>query len=183
MNGTAEQVRVASLQEVLQARDQRAARQRTLLDHFGFPVLSLTLVSPGPVKDSSGRRALMDMAETCLSDTCRAAGMTLRHRSRSDGPAGPESLWVVECSPEALKRLAIGLEDSRPWGRLIDADVIVADVRRVPVPLGRHLLGCASRRCLVCGAAAKECMGSRRHHPAAAAAMAASLIGRFTGMP
>ena len=36
----------ASLQEVLQAREDRAAKQRTLLDRFGRPLISFTMNIP-----------------------------------------------------------------------------------------------------------------------------------------
>ena len=48
-----------SLTDVLTAREQRAMRQQALLTRFHQPVLSLTLVTPGPVKDSIGYRHVM----------------------------------------------------------------------------------------------------------------------------
>jgi len=178
-----EAVSIASLDHVLRARDQRVALQRWLLAGYGLPVLSLTLVSPGPLKDSPGRRLLLDMAEKALSDEIRTAGWTVQQHSRTDGIAGPEALWVVEAPPDRLKRLAILIEDSRPWGRLLDADIIVADASGGPVPLSRQTLGSAPRRCLLCGATAKACMNARRHPPAAVAARAAELILSFAGRP
>ena len=178
-----EAVATASLTEVLEARDRRAALQGQLLAVYGLPVLSLTLVSPGPVKDSPSRRRLMDMAEAALRDETRAAGLRVRQRSRTDGIAGPEALWIVEAPPDPLKRLAIGIEASRPWGRLLDVDVLLADARRAPVSLQRQTLGFEPRRCLVCDAAAKECLASRRHHPDLAIAIAMSLLGRCMGQP
>jgi holo-ACP synthase len=176
-------VSTASLGHVLAARDKRAAFQKMLLSAYGHPVLSLTLVSPGPVKDSPGRRVLMDMAENAFADAVHQAGFTVRQHSRTDGIAGPEALWVVDAQPDRLKRLAMDIEDSRPWGRLLDADVLLAGNRQEPEPLGRQALGCEPRRCLLCGAQARECIGARRHHPATLAAMAAGLVGRFTGLP
>lgn len=171
----------ASLAQVLVARDRRAACQKRLLARYGLPVLSLTLVSPGPVKDSPGRRQLMAMAEKAVSDEFRAAGLLVRQQARTDDIAGPEALWVVAASPDRLKRLAIKIEESRPWGRLLDVDVVIAGAGQEPVPLGRQTLGREPRRCLVCGRAAKECIGSHRHNPATAAAIVAAHIARFTG--
>jgi len=183
MNLEREAVSIASLDHVLRIRDQRAALQRMLLTSSGLPVLSLTLVSPGPVKDSPGRRLLMDLVEDTLSDETRAKGMRVQQHSRRDGIAGPEALWVVDASPYLLKRLSIEIEAAKPWGRLLDADVIVAGAMGVPIPLGRQALGCPPRRCLLCGADAKVCMGLRRHSPATVAARAAELVQRFTGRP
>lgn len=178
-----EAVQTASLAQILSARDKRAGRQRELLADLGWPVLSLTLVSPGPVKDSLGRRLLMDLAEEALQDELRRARFHVRQHVRLDGATGPEALWVAEAPPDRLKRLVVTIEDRKPWGRLLDADVVIAGTRGEPVPVGRQLLGGEPRRCLLCEAPAKECIGTRRHHPAAAAAMAAALIGRFTGKP
>jgi holo-ACP synthase len=181
--GAREAVQAASLAQVLSARDRRAARQRELLAHHGWPVLSLTLVSPGPVKDSPGRRLLMDLMEDALRDELHRARLLVRQQVRMDGVAGPEALWVAEAPARRLKQLAVALEDSRPWGRLLDVDVVFAGVHGEPLPMGRHVLGCEPRRCLLCESRAKECIGARRHHPAAAAAMVAALVGRFTGLP
>ncbi len=178
-----EAVLTATLAQILSARDRRAARQRELLADFGWPVISLTLVSPGPVKDSLGRRLLMDLAEEALQDELRKGRFQVRQHVRTDGIAGPEALWVVEAPPERMKRLAVRIEDTKPWGRLLDADVIIAGAHGEPVPMGRQWLGSEARRCLICEAAAKECIGIRRHHPAVVASMVAALIGRFTGKP
>lgn len=123
----------------------------------------------------------MDMVEDALSDETRVMGLRVWQHSRTDGIAGPEALWVVDASSHLLKQLVIRIEDAKPWGRLLDADVIVADATGVLVPLGRQALGCPPRRCLLCGADAKVCMGLRRHAPATVAARAAELVQRFTG--
>ncbi len=125
----------------------------------------------------------MDLMEGALQDELHRARFRVRQHVRMDGVAGPEALWVAEAPPERLKRLAVAIEDLKPWGRLLDADVVTAGSRGEPVPMSRQLLGCEPRRCLLCESHAKECIGIRRHHPAAAAAMAAALVGRFTGQP
>jgi len=178
-----EAVPAASLDFVLRARDRRASLQKGLLAAYGLPVLSLTLVSPGPVKDSPGRRLLMDLAENAFAEAFHRARWTVRLHSRSDGIAGPEALWVTEVPPDHLKRLAMRIENAKPWGRLLDADVVLAGPCKEPMPLGRQALGGEPRRCLLCEAEARECIGLRRHHPASAAAMVEALIGRFTGLP
>jgi holo-ACP synthase len=125
----------------------------------------------------------MDLAEEALQDELRRERFHVRQHVRTDGIAGPEALWVAEAPPERMKRLTVRIEDAKPWGRLLDVDVVIAGAHGEPIPMGRQLLGCEARRCLLCEAPAKECIGTRRHHPAAAASMVAALIGRFTGRP
>lgn len=45
------QGQAVTLEEMLQARDKRAARQRQALNCYRLPLISLTLVAPGAVKN------------------------------------------------------------------------------------------------------------------------------------
>lgn len=47
------QGQAVTLEEMLQARDKRAARQRQALNCYRLPLISLTLVAPGAVKNSA----------------------------------------------------------------------------------------------------------------------------------
>jgi len=171
--------RAVSLGELLAAREARAARQWELLAELRLPLVSMTLVWPGPRKDSRPLRALMDAAETAMAARLGAAGFRVAGRERRDGAAGPWVLFAVEADPAALKRLAVALEEGEPWGRLIDADVVVADeALALPRPLQRAGLGLGGRACLVCGAPAAPCLAERRHAPGLAEAAAAALLDR-----
>ena len=55
-----------SLDELLAAKERRAARQADMLEHYQQPVISLTLVTPGEIKDSLRYRNTMGVAlQTC----------------------------------------------------------------------------------------------------------------------
>ena len=58
---TAETAEV-TLEEVLRNRERRVDLQRDAVKTFGRPVVSITLVNPGPVKDSPSARKLMTHA-------------------------------------------------------------------------------------------------------------------------
>lgn len=51
-----------SMEALLAAKEQRAARQADWLAHYQRPVISLTLVTPGAVKDSIRYRNMMGVA-------------------------------------------------------------------------------------------------------------------------
>lgn len=158
---------VTSLAEVLQSRDLRVARQSSLLVRWGQPVICLTLVSPGPVKDSALRRRLMDRAEAVLSEKLAAGCHGILERFRIDSTTGAELFMAVDCNPYDLKRIAMSIEEEEPWGRLIDADVLRGFAslagETIPESLRREDLGEPPRRCLLCGNAAAVCMACRRH--------------------
>lgn len=157
----------AGLADVLAARDARRELQSALLAQWGLPLVSMTLVSPGPRKDDARRRALMDLAEAALVAALSEAGLAVRESSRRDGVAGPEALFAVDAPPLGLKLLAAGLEEALPWGRLLDADVLVPSaapgLAGLPEPLGRAAAGLGPRGCLVCGRDARHCMAEAAH--------------------
>ncbi|PGN01731.1 citrate lyase holo-[acyl-carrier protein] synthase, partial [Priestia megaterium] len=51
-----------SLTQMLAAKENRAARQADWLTHYQQPVISLTLVAPGDIKDSLRYRNTMGVA-------------------------------------------------------------------------------------------------------------------------
>jgi len=82
------------------------------------------------------------------------------------GAAGAALLWGREPSvggearAEALriKRAALSLEESLPWGRALDLDVWTREGA-----VGRAGLGLPERPCLLCGLAAKRCAREGGH--------------------
>jgi len=134
-------------------------RQREALTRFECPVLSLTLVTPGPVKDGPTPRALMEAALQTLEALFRTHAWPVSHLELHLQATGPEAILAVETGALALKRAASGLEDAHPLGRLWDLDVIDP----AQGSLSRRELGLPPRRCLLCGAEAHACARSRAH--------------------
>ena len=121
-----------TLQQLLQSRDERAARQETLLSgHPGKTLVCLTVIPPGSEK-------------------------------RTDLETGYEAYFLVDGTPLEVKLLCCGVEDTHPWGRLMDIDVLEPGPGGA-VPLSRNAVGLPPRRCLVCDRPARECMRERAH--------------------
>jgi holo-ACP synthase len=115
------------------------------------------------VKDSPALRSLMARAEASLAAALAACGASVVERLRHDGSTGPELLLAVSgLSAEALKDIALALEEGSLWGRLIDADVLEVSGGR-PLPLSRAERGQSPRACLVCERPAHECIKEGRH--------------------
>lgn len=148
-----------TLEEVLLNRERRVARQRSAIESFRRPLLSITLVNPGPVKDSpTARRALahaLRAVESLLADR----GWPELNREVLFDRTGPEALLAVGAGGRELKDATICLEDKHPLGRLWDIDVI--DIQEGAI--SRRTLGLPPRRCLLCGEEAHVCVRSRAH--------------------
>lgn len=151
--------RSVSIEQLLVARDERAARQLAALDLFNKPVVSITVVMPGPVKDGALPRRILGAALHELASLTKVRHWRVLSHHVVWQDTGPEALVVVDAEPELLKASTIDLEDQHPLGRLWDLDVIAPGPRL----LSRKQLGAPARRCLICDQPAFECGRSRRH--------------------
>ena len=161
-------MREVTLQEVLDAREARAAAQRRLLEQYHAPLLGVNLNIAGPVK----RTALGDLAfHAAMEELREKLGTVLLHQESVDAATGLEAILVCDLPAARLKALAMDLENSRPVGRLYDLDVIGTD----GVKLSRDI----PRACLVCGGPAGPCARSRAHGLPAVQEAANTLLRAF----
>ena len=149
------------LETVLGAREARVARRLKLFLTRRRPVVSLTVVMPGPVKDNRAARTLRDAALAALTERLALLNVAAEIAHLGNGPAGPEALVSVDLDAVALKRETVALEDTHPLGRLWDLDVIDP----VAGGLSRRDLAHPPRRCLICDEPAHACARSRAHTP------------------
>ncbi|WP_169316287.1 citrate lyase holo-[acyl-carrier protein] synthase [Mobilicoccus pelagius] len=164
---------------MLAARDARVERQRELAREFVIDaaesagsattpaaLASLTLVVPGPDKNPAWAVEVFDAAVRCTIDAVGAENA--RHVETHETIAGPQGYLVLAGPPHAVKRRLVEVEDTHPWGRLFDLDVVIDGV-----PVSRAEIGAPPRRCLVCDGPAAPCARSRAHDlPTLASAIA-----------
>lgn len=158
MDGSTTPVPV-TLEQMLAAREERVRSQQAALAAHGLPLLSLTLVAPGPVKDSAALREVFCVALERLEALCREHGWRIAASRAWRQATGCEALLAIDADAGQLKRAAVALEDTHALGRLWDLDVLGLDGRS----LSRTGIGLAPRRCLVCDEAAHACARSRAH--------------------
>ncbi len=148
-----------SLDEILAARERRVARQQIALAQWGLPIISLTLVMPGPLKDSDLARFLLKEAIAEIDALCVRQAWPIRSFDSISQSAGPEALYVIDTDAYALKRALAQLEETHELGRLWDMDVICPHEGSI----SRRSLGLEGRRCLVCDEPGHACARSRAH--------------------
>lgn len=145
----------ASLLEILEARERRAARQRQLLENLGAPLVCFTMNIPGPEKDGPLIQRGFQLGLRLLEN---ALGPKLRFREVRCAASGWEAFLAVDMAPGELKQLTADLEDRFPGGRVFDMDVLTKEGK-----LGRGELGLPERKCLLCDGPAQVCGRSRAH--------------------
>lgn len=145
--------REVTLNEMLEARENRVRVQKMLINQYGCPIISFTMNIPGPVKNSPLIKRGFGEGLCRIQLALQQAGLTVLGTSQIDEPTGPEAMYVVEGSATEVKALCMELEEQDSLGRLFDMDVIAPDgtklgrsVERACIVCGQHGRGCASRR-------------------------------------
>lgn len=146
-----------TLQDILNARENRVARQRTLLKKYNKPLLCFTMNIPGPTKLDRDVVIGFYVGNWLLQRALR--GCRVLHRQLCRENTGCEAFYVVDMPPRELKQLAMDIEDLDPIGRLFDMDVLIPDGTK----LSREDMGAPRRKCLLCDNDAAVCARSRAH--------------------
>lgn len=150
---------VVSLSDMLESREQRQARQHQWLTEYSNTLISLTIVAPGPIKDSELTRRIFNLACQSITSLITENHWIVSASQSFDLPTGAEALIALNVPAELIKQSVIQLEQTHPVGRLWDIDVIDKHGHI----LSRTEQGLAVRSCLVCAEDARVCARERRH--------------------
>lgn len=150
-----------TLEELLQAREERAAYEKELLKRYrGSSLVVFTVVVPGAEKATPEAARLFAAGIRALGGFFRRYELVpLFHQAR-ERSTGYEAFVALKTDPSFLKMELVKLESAKPYGRLWDMDVISPK----GVHLSREDVGFPERGCIVCGKAGRAC-ASRRLHP------------------
>ena len=164
----------ASLQEVLENRERRAAAQLQMLEAYSRPLISFTMNIPGPVKNGERIRGCFLEGVNVLEKELESAGMKIVCRKELCAVTGNELLCAVDTQDAArVKEICLNIEEHHPAGRLFDLDVIGTD--------GKKLERRVPRCCIVCGKPGKECASRRLHSLGELTAAAEKIMMRSAG--
>lgn len=149
---------MATLEQILQARDDRYALQTSLIEKYNSPLVSCTMNIPGPDKNSPLIQASFDKAMEVFLQQNQGVLEEVAHR---DLETGPERFYIVLGGTNlyALKRRLAFFEQVFPIGRWLDIDLKDSD----GVAITRKGIALEQRKCLLCKRPAKECARSKRH--------------------
>jgi holo-ACP synthase len=151
--------REVTLNEVLQAREERVARQREMIKAHSVPIVSYLVNMPGAWKCTPLSIKIFNEGLIALMHTLGGEGLIPVQLWVGCLPTGPEALWAVPAAALTLKRMVVQIEEHHPLGRLFDMDVIDRDLNGV----SRVQIGKSARKCLICSEDACVCGRSRKH--------------------
>lgn len=149
--------RSVTVEDMMRARDARAARQRRLLEK-GDALVSLTMNIAGPVKAGPLFEYAFSEAVRLTEDVLKGFPSPIACETVRES-TGYEKFWLINANATALKKALCALEDGSPLGRLMDIDVLEKSGEKC----SREALGLSQRACLICGGPVFACARSRRH--------------------
>lgn len=153
-------MRIATLQDVLNFRDQKAQIQRQLLDsdHDGL-VLSFGLNIPGEEKTSPVFWEVFQEGRSCIERFLETDDVVIKKKVQLEEAGGYAVIYLLSADPYLIKQSAVRLEEEHLLGRLFDVDIVLQDGSMIT----RSEVGAKPRACLICGQDAKACARSRKH--------------------
>ena len=147
----------ATLEQILAAREKRAQKQQELLQQHQKPLLCFTMNIPGPEKLNRDVSIGFSVGNWLLRNALSNAPVV--HSEIHRESTGYEAYYVVDLPAQALKKIAVEIEQTDPIGRLFDMDVLDVSSEK----LTREEVGFPRRTCLLCDNDAAVCARSRAH--------------------
>ena len=144
-----------TITDMMFCRDRRVQIQNEFIEKYQKPVISFCMNIPGPIKTTPLIRKGFEAGKDALLHALSAANMEVLESRVFHDITGDEMLLCVDAPAEKIKDLTQQIEESHPYGRLFDMDVIGTDGMKLSRP--------SYRKCLICDCQAQECARSRRH--------------------
>ncbi|MCD1124940.1 citrate lyase holo-[acyl-carrier protein] synthase [Jinshanibacter sp. LJY008] len=147
-----------TLEEVLLSREARQERQQRWLAKYQSTLISLTVVAPGEIKDSTVVRQAFNLAWQTLDKLCQQHKWKVVDKAVFCLPTGPEGLVAIAHDASQVKRACVDSEEQSAVGRLWDIDVVGSEGI-----ISRQSMGMAPRQCFLCSRDARICARERTH--------------------
>ncbi|WP_238918559.1 citrate lyase holo-[acyl-carrier protein] synthase [Clostridium sp. YIM B02555] len=147
------------LEQILDAREKRAEKQRELINIYQNTLISFTLNIPGVEKQNPTFTNIHKKGIELLEEELSKQNIKLLCKIVQTTADGDEAFLVVDAGQWVIKRITTAIEESHKLGRLFDFDVINKNAEQV----SRSEIGLHLRKCLLCNNSAKACGRSRNH--------------------
>lgn len=143
------------LTDMLACRERRVNTQNAYIQKYHCPVISFCMNIPGPIKTNDKIKKAFLSGKEALFDALQKKNIPVLSQIEFDDKTGNEIILAVAYPADKIKKLTTEIEETHPFGRLFDMDVIGTD--------GEKLSRGVYRKCLICGCQAQECARSRKH--------------------
>lgn len=148
------------LQMILDSREKRQAKQKYFLKKYpGSSLICLTLNIPGPIKTNE---TLQKVYDSFYQQVLKELEIDIISVYSENLVTGNEGYINCKLPINQVKLKMIELEETHPFGRLMDIDVMILVQEKLEI-ISRTALGYSMRQCFICQKTAKECGRNRTH--------------------
>ena len=144
-----------TITDMMYCRDRRVQIQNEFIEKYQKPVISFCMNIPGPIKTTPLIQKGFEAGKEALLEMLQKESVEVLESRIFDDITGPEMLLCVSDSAGKIKDFTTQIEETHPYGRLFDMDVIGTDGQKLSRP--------SYRKCLICDCQAQECARSRKH--------------------
>lgn len=148
-----------TLNEILEARENRAKIQRDIIEKYNETLISFTLNIPGNIKVFPLTIKAYNEAVKLITNQLKRYHLPIIYKAETKAKTGYEGYFVVKENPIKIKKMMVDIENSCELGRIFDIDVLDNKCNKV----SRHHVDEAERKCLICGDNGHACSRSKKH--------------------
>ncbi|MCG8485150.1 MAG: citrate lyase holo-[acyl-carrier protein] synthase, partial [Clostridia bacterium] len=135
-----------TLNELLISREERAKKQKCLIQTYKANLISFMVNIPGAPKNTYTSRKLHHEGRDSLKKKLKESNINILYAASYYRVTGAETFILSHADAIKLKEISIHIENNHPLGRLFDFDVINKDFTFI----SRTDVGYEKRKCLLC---------------------------------
>lgn len=145
--------------EILQSRESRHERQKTMIDKYKKTLVSFTLNIPGEIKVSPEYKRVFETGMREFLKRINSEKMPLVNKEIVIKETGYEAYFTIDTSALKVKNVTTDLEARHKLGRIFDFDVMDDQLKTIR----RADIGVRQRVCVICGDNTAVCRRLNRH--------------------
>ena len=127
------------LTDMLACRERRVNTQNAYIQKYHCPVISFCMNIPGPIKTNDKIKKAFLSGKEALFDALQKKNIPVLSQIEFDDKTGNEIILAVDYPADKIKKLTTEIEDTHPFGRLFDMDVIGTDGEKLSRGVYRDL--------------------------------------------
>ena len=151
--------KILAMNRMLEAKEKRYYKIKSLTEKFESPVLSFMLNIPGEDKNFKEAVDFHKKYIEKIKKLLEENKIEILFEEYEDLITGMEYIGVLEGDGREIKKLMIEIEEESLGGRLLDLDIYDKDFSQI----SRLSLGIPERKCIICGDTARSCIKEERH--------------------
>ena len=151
--------KILAMNRMLEAKEKRYYKIKSLTEKFEAPVLSFMLNIPGEDKNFKEAVDFHKRYIEKIKKLLEENKIKILFEEYENLITGMEYIGVLEGNGREIKKLMMEVEEESLGGRLLDLDVYDKDFSQI----SRSSLGLPERKCIICGKTARTCIKEERH--------------------